>query len=154
MFIAYNVLSFIIRIFLHLLCGMGFIDREALWFDVVVGICPHNVLTLCAFVLLFSEEVHLIALALLLLSFILMPTAGCMFLKKPWLYRILSYPMAFLCLSAIYDFPELIIPNIIYAVCIVLIDILNTIYIKRKNHLLKAEAANEAKVISDETIDI
>ena len=148
-----GVFSFIIRILLYLLYDIGFIDRGAHWHDVVVRSCPQLVLSMYAYVFIFSGEVRFIAFALLLLLFLLMPTAGCMFLKKPWLYRILSYPMACLCLYGRYDFPE-VIPDIIYAVCIVLIDILNTIYIKRKKRRLKAEAANEVKVISDETIDI
>ena len=59
--------------------------------------------------------------------------------------------MAFFCFAELLvEFGSL--PDFIYATTVILIDVLNMIYIKREKCRLKAEAANEAKVISDETI--
>ena len=152
-FVVYSVFSLVVRI--PLIAGTLVFDTPEYTkvASIISSIFPLNMYAFMVVAFFSSGKVIACLLAAAMMLMMIIPIVGCIFLKKPWVYRLLAYPMAFFCFAELLvEFGSL--PDFIYATTVILIDVLNMIYIKREKCRLKAEAANEAKVISDETIDI
>ena len=130
-FVVYSVFSLVVRI--PLIFGALAFDtfEYTKLIGVISGIFPLYMYAFMVVAFFSSGKVIACLLAAAIILMMLMPIAGCIFLKKPWVYRLLAYPMAFFCFAELFV-ESGSLPDFIYATTVILIDVLNMIYIKRE----------------------
>ena len=142
-FLIYNILFFFIMPVVETTSML--LGQEELW-EILLDLeefCPLFLST--RYILMISVSTGKIHITIIMAIIGLLPLIACIFIKKPWVYRILSSIITIpLCIMEISSFDHLPIQigNIVYIFLIIAVDVLNTIYIcrEKRNAYLSVES--------------